>query len=108
MELERISQILQEGAYAVSCSQRNPTLNIAHILQSETALPNDLSHTTKYPAAKIDPTWHGDSGPIIKSYQRHFVFGPLQDRVIDATGELGVPVNPDAVRCLIPLSGTLC
>ncbi len=66
-------------------------------LQSETTLPTDPDHAKKYHLAEADPQWHGDSGPIAKSYALYFGWGPLNDRVISAVKELGVTHYPDTV-----------
>ncbi|TFK85975.1 GMC oxidoreductase [Polyporus arcularius HHB13444] len=69
---------------------------LSYFKKSETALSPEPDHTARFRAAKVDSRWHGDSGPIVKSYARTFAFGPLLERVIDATAELGVPFNGDS------------
>ena len=65
--------------------------------QCETTLPTDPDHAKKYHLAEADPKWHGDAGPITKSYALNFAWGPLNDRVIDAMKELGATYYPDTV-----------
>ena len=98
MELDRVPEILQKGA-SISCrSSCTPAQPISHVPQSETTLPTDPAHAAKHSLPKADPKWHGDSGPILKSYPLYLGFGSLQENVIKAAEEVGVPFNPDAVR----------
>ncbi|RDX50177.1 GMC oxidoreductase [Lentinus brumalis] len=68
---------------------------LKYFKKSETTLPTDPDHAKKYHLAEADPQWHGDSGPIAKSYALYFGWGPLNDRVISAVKELGVTHYPD-------------
>ncbi|RPD63910.1 GMC oxidoreductase [Lentinus tigrinus ALCF2SS1-6] len=68
---------------------------LKYFKKSETVLPTDPDHAKQYHLAEADPKWHGDSGPITKSYALNFAWGPLNDRMINAIKELGVAEYPD-------------
>ncbi|KAI0702954.1 GMC oxidoreductase [Cerioporus squamosus] len=68
---------------------------LKYFKKSETTLPTDPDHAKKYRLAEADPQWHGDSGPITKSYALNFAWGPLNDRMANAVKELGVTYYPD-------------
>lgn len=74
--------------------------------QAETALPPEPDHAARYSLGKVtDPRWHGDSGPIAKSYSLHFAFGPLHNRILEAVQTLGVPYNTEPVCICGPSPG---
>lgn len=61
----------------------------------ETTLPSPANAKDEYKLVSPDPKWHGDSGPIFKSYPTHIA--PLHVPFSDAFSALGVPRNADPV-----------
>ncbi|KAI0743801.1 GMC oxidoreductase [Daedaleopsis nitida] len=69
---------------------------LKYFKKSETTHAIDPDHAAKYSLVQPDPRWHGDSGPVAKSYPLHFVCGRLQEYLVRTHENLGVPLNPDS------------
>ncbi|KAI0744114.1 GMC oxidoreductase [Daedaleopsis nitida] len=66
---------------------------LKYIKKSETTLPIPTIVGPEYKLVQPDPQWHGDSGPLVKSYSTHF--SALHVPFTDALEALGVPRNPE-------------
>ncbi|KAJ3019429.1 hypothetical protein NUW54_g89 [Trametes sanguinea] len=75
----------------------NPGWNWHEILEymkkSESTVSPPQGHTMEYSLAPFDSRWHGESGPIAKSYPTYF--NSLHKAFVATLEHLGVPRNPD-------------
>ncbi|KAI0743800.1 GMC oxidoreductase [Daedaleopsis nitida] len=69
---------------------------LKYFKKSETAQPSDPEHAAKHALTEPNTNWHGTSGPLLKSYPLHFALGPLQEKIVRAHENLGVPFNVEA------------
>ncbi|TFK84290.1 GMC oxidoreductase [Polyporus arcularius HHB13444] len=94
--LDRASAAEYDGIEALGNPGWNWNEFLKYFKKSETTIPTDPDHAAKHTLPTADTKWHGDSGPLLKSYPLYFGFGQLRERVMSAPEELGVPSNPDA------------
>lgn len=72
--------------------------------QAETTMPLSPEVRPEYGITTTQSAeWHGNSGPVVKSYPTNF--NALHTHITDALETLGVPKNPEPVRSH---AGTLC
>ncbi|KAI9057888.1 GMC oxidoreductase [Trametes sanguinea] len=66
---------------------------LKYMKKSESTVIPPQEHIVKYSLAPFDPCWHGESGPITKSYPTYF--NSLHKAFVATLEHLGVPWNPD-------------
>ncbi|PIL34201.1 hypothetical protein GSI_03912 [Ganoderma sinense ZZ0214-1] len=69
---------------------------LKYFKKAETTLPPDPDVAAKHHLRDLDPRFHGDSGPLVKSYAAHYSIGTLHDPLLETFKNLDVPINYDA------------